>query len=115
MIESLLLEQMVFPWMFDEIGALQPLKEAAHILAAKEDWPPLYDIERLGKNQVCCIIFVFDKIGPLVKAIILYIGKITTCEVSQKRCSCLTMNGLMIIMMCFLFMISGYLKDCVKQ
>lgn len=44
--------EMVFPWMFDEIGALRPLKEAAHILAAKEDWPPLYDIERLRKNQV---------------------------------------------------------------
>ncbi|KAH9308980.1 hypothetical protein KI387_036891, partial [Taxus chinensis] len=44
--------EMVFPWMFDEIGALQPLKEAAHILAEKEDWPQLYDIEKLRKNQV---------------------------------------------------------------
>jgi hypothetical protein len=44
---------MVFPFMFDEIHALQKLKEAAHLLAAKEDWPPLYDVGMLNNNKVC--------------------------------------------------------------
>ncbi|WOL00787.1 hypothetical protein Cni_G09500 [Canna indica] len=44
--------EMIFPWMFDEIHALRHLKEAAHLLAEKEDWPPLYDISRLNKNKV---------------------------------------------------------------
>jgi pimeloyl-ACP methyl ester carboxylesterase len=41
----------VFPWMFEEIGALAPLREAADILAAHE-WPRLYDAGRLGTNDV---------------------------------------------------------------
>ncbi|KAL2653123.1 hypothetical protein R1flu_021251 [Riccia fluitans] len=44
--------EMIFPWMFDELNALKPLKEAAEILAEKEDWPPLYDLETLGSNKV---------------------------------------------------------------
>lgn len=44
--------EMVFPWMFDEIHALRSLKEAAHLLADKEDWPPLYDVNVLNSNQV---------------------------------------------------------------
>ncbi|KAJ4956762.1 hypothetical protein NE237_013545 [Protea cynaroides] len=44
--------EMIFPWMFDEIHALKPLKEAAHLLAEKDDWPPLYDIASLNNNKV---------------------------------------------------------------
>ncbi|KAM3195143.1 hypothetical protein ACQJBY_071298 [Aegilops geniculata] len=44
--------EMVFPCFFDEINALRPLKEAAHLLAEKEDWPPLYDISVLNNNKV---------------------------------------------------------------
>lgn len=44
---------MIFPWMFDELNALKPFKEAAHLLAEKEDWPPLYDIDTLKNNKVC--------------------------------------------------------------
>ncbi|KAE8781337.1 proline iminopeptidase [Hordeum vulgare] len=44
--------EMVFPCFFDEINALRPLKEAAHLLAEKEDWPPLYDISALNNNKV---------------------------------------------------------------
>ncbi|VAI82937.1 unnamed protein product [Triticum turgidum subsp. durum] len=44
--------EMVFPCFFDEINALRPLKEAAHLLAQKEDWPPLYDISVLNNNKV---------------------------------------------------------------
>jgi pimeloyl-ACP methyl ester carboxylesterase len=41
----------VFPWMFEEYGALAPLREAAEILA-RHDWPRLYDPERLAANEV---------------------------------------------------------------
>ena len=43
---------MVFPWVFNEIGALKHLKMAAHLLSEKEDWPPLYDVAALKKNEV---------------------------------------------------------------
>jgi pimeloyl-ACP methyl ester carboxylesterase len=41
----------VFPWMFEDYGALAPLSEAADILATHE-WPRLYDPERLAHNEV---------------------------------------------------------------
>ncbi|KAG0484721.1 hypothetical protein HPP92_008612 [Vanilla planifolia] len=44
--------EMVFPWMFDDFHALRPYKEAAHMLAQKEDWPSLYDAKVLNNNQV---------------------------------------------------------------
>lgn len=44
--------EMIFPWMFDDIASLRPLKEAANLLAAKSDWPPLYDVEVLRRNEV---------------------------------------------------------------
>jgi pimeloyl-ACP methyl ester carboxylesterase len=41
----------VFPWMFEDYGALAPLREAADLLAAHE-WPRLHDPERLRENDV---------------------------------------------------------------
>jgi hypothetical protein len=41
----------MFPWMFEEYGALAPLREAAHTLAHAE-WPRLYDEEVLRANTV---------------------------------------------------------------
>ena len=41
----------VFPWMFEEYGALAPLRDAAHALAER-DWPRLYDPDRLAANDV---------------------------------------------------------------
>ncbi len=41
----------VFSWMFDDYGALAPLKDAAEILA-KTPWPSLYNPERLAHNDV---------------------------------------------------------------
>src|SRR5205807_9974800 len=35
--------EMIYPWMFDTDPALAPLKEAAHELASREEWPDLYD------------------------------------------------------------------------
>lgn len=44
--------EMVYPWMFEQIGALKDLKEAADLLAAKSDWPDLYDTGALSKGDV---------------------------------------------------------------
>ncbi|MDQ3619085.1 MAG: alpha/beta hydrolase, partial [Actinomycetota bacterium] len=41
----------VYPWMFDDYGALEPLGEAAHLLA-DHAWPPLYDADQLRANEV---------------------------------------------------------------
>jgi pimeloyl-ACP methyl ester carboxylesterase len=41
----------VFPWMFEDYGALAPLREAAELLAAHE-WPRLYDEVVLSANEV---------------------------------------------------------------
>jgi pimeloyl-ACP methyl ester carboxylesterase len=48
---TLLTGEHVFPWMFEDYGALAPLREAADILA-DHDWPRLYDAERLAANEV---------------------------------------------------------------
>ena len=38
--------------MYDDFAGLRPLKGAAHILADKSDWKPLWDLEQLGNNEV---------------------------------------------------------------
>jgi pimeloyl-ACP methyl ester carboxylesterase len=43
--------EMVYSWMFEDYGALAPLREAAELLAEHE-WPALYDGERLEANEV---------------------------------------------------------------
>ena len=43
---------MVFPWVFEQFGALRPLREAADLVAAKADWPRLYDEAQLARNEV---------------------------------------------------------------
>ncbi|QES09967.1 alpha/beta fold hydrolase [Streptomyces venezuelae] len=42
----------VHPWHFTTDPALRPLRETAELLAARTDWPPLYDPERLAANRV---------------------------------------------------------------
>lgn len=44
--------EMIYPWMFEEDRGLQPLREAADLLANDDDWPALYDVERLRANTV---------------------------------------------------------------
>jgi len=48
----LLTGEMIFPWMFDDVASLRPLKKAAELLAAKDDWPALYDEDVLRNNIV---------------------------------------------------------------
>ena len=43
---------MVFPWMFEDLAELRPLKQAANLLAFKSDWPKLYDESVLQTNNV---------------------------------------------------------------
>ena len=42
----------VFPWMLEELAPLQPLCDAAEVLANHEGWAPLYDIARLRANRI---------------------------------------------------------------
>ena len=44
--------EMIYPWFFEQDPSLVPLREAADLLAAKQDWPDLYDPERLAVNDV---------------------------------------------------------------
>lgn len=43
--------EMIYPWMIDADPVLRPLREAADILAERDDWPPLYDPVRLAANE----------------------------------------------------------------
>ena len=54
--------EMVYPWMFDQLETLKPLREAANILAEKSDWGTLYNAELLGKNTVpmACAVYADD-------------------------------------------------------
>jgi pimeloyl-ACP methyl ester carboxylesterase len=49
--EPLLTGEHVYPWVFEEYGALGPLREAAELLAGRE-WPRLYDRDVLARNEV---------------------------------------------------------------
>lgn len=44
--------EMIYPWMFREIAELRPFQGAVELLAAREEWPPLYDLDRLAANEV---------------------------------------------------------------
>ncbi|RNI21516.1 alpha/beta fold hydrolase [Flexivirga caeni] len=49
----------MFRWMFDQITLLRPFAEAADLLAAVDDWPPLYDLDRLASNKVPVVAAVY--------------------------------------------------------
>ncbi|GAA1367432.1 alpha/beta fold hydrolase [Streptomyces beijiangensis] len=42
----------IHPWHFEVDPALRPLRETAELLAARTDWPQLYDTARLAANEV---------------------------------------------------------------
>ncbi|MFH8626242.1 alpha/beta fold hydrolase [Streptomyces vietnamensis] len=48
----LLTGEMMYPWMFREIAGLRPFADAADLLAARTDWPPLYDPRLLAANEI---------------------------------------------------------------
>jgi pimeloyl-ACP methyl ester carboxylesterase len=55
---TLLTGEHVFPWMFQEYAGLRPFADAAEILAQYE-WGDLYDVQRLGANEVPCAAAVY--------------------------------------------------------
>jgi len=44
--------EMIYPFLFEEDPALVPLRDVAHLLADKDDWPALYDVDQLARNEV---------------------------------------------------------------
>jgi hypothetical protein len=54
--------EMMYPWMFEQIAALEPFAAAADILAGADDWPILYDRARLAVNEVpvCAAVYADD-------------------------------------------------------
>ena len=59
--------EMLYPWVFEEYAALQPLQQAAELLAQHE-WPTLYDPAVLAANEVpaAAAIWVHDMYVPRV-------------------------------------------------
>ena len=55
----LLTGETFFPWMFTDIRALRPFRGAADLLAAYDEWPALYDLERLAANEVPVLAAVY--------------------------------------------------------
>ena len=42
----------IFPWMYAQVSALRPFRAVAEELAARTEWPVLYDVDRLAANDV---------------------------------------------------------------
>ena len=57
---DLLTGEHVFPWMFEDYGALAPLREAAELLA-NHRWPTLYDPDALAANEVPCAAAIYSE------------------------------------------------------
>ncbi|HXM58418.1 MAG TPA: alpha/beta fold hydrolase [Candidatus Dormibacteraeota bacterium] len=51
--------EMIYPSMFEDHGELRPFREAVELLAGREQWPPLYDAERLRTNEIPCAAIVY--------------------------------------------------------
>lgn len=63
----LLTGEFIYPWMFEQIGALAPLAEAAELLAQADHWPRLYDGAALARNTVpvAAAMYVNDLYVPM--------------------------------------------------
>ena len=51
--------EMVYPWMMREVERLAPLADVAELLAQRADWPELYDLGRLARNDVPVVAAVY--------------------------------------------------------
>lgn len=51
--------EMIYPWMFEEMPTLRPLRDAAELLAQDEDWPRLYDVDALRANEVPAVAAIY--------------------------------------------------------
>jgi len=52
--------EMIYPWMFEEYQELRFLGGAAEKLAQKADWPQLYNVDRLARNDVPIAAISYD-------------------------------------------------------
>jgi len=52
--------EMIWPGSLDEIGALAEMKEAAELLATRDEWPVLYDRDALSSNEVPVAAAVYE-------------------------------------------------------
>ena len=43
---------MIFPWMLDTYPELMAMAQPAQMIAQKDEWPSLYDIDELKRNEV---------------------------------------------------------------
>ena len=72
--ELLFTGEMIYPWMFETHAALRPLRDAAELLAQRDDWPALYDDAALGACDVPTAAVVYhddmyvDRVGSLETA-----------------------------------------------
>lgn len=59
--------EMVFPWHFEDVVSLRPWRAVAQRLAAKDDWPALYDTAQLARNRVpvAAVAYADDLYVPL--------------------------------------------------
>ena len=93
--------EMVYPWMLDEYETLGPLKGAAAILAAKDDWPALYDMGVLAANRVptAAALYHHDMYVPLDLALesVDRIGTIATWLTSEYEHDGLRTDGARIV------------------
>ena len=51
--------EMIYPWMFEEIRGLRPFGPAVELLATRDHWPDLYDLDRLAANEVPLVAAVY--------------------------------------------------------
>jgi hypothetical protein len=56
--------EMIFPWMFEDIAALRPLKPLADALAQADGWSKIYDSEVLKRNEVPVAAAVYCEVLP---------------------------------------------------
>lgn len=52
--------EMIYPWMYDDDPRMAPLRPIADELAARTEWPMLYDVDRLRANEVPVAAAVYD-------------------------------------------------------
>lgn len=51
--------EMIYPWMFEDYAHLQPLADAAELLAQDEEWARPYHVQQLRQNVVPCAAVIY--------------------------------------------------------
>jgi pimeloyl-ACP methyl ester carboxylesterase len=57
---DLLTGEHIYPWMFEDYGALRPFAQAAELLA-RHEWPALYDPDALAACEVPCAAAIYHE------------------------------------------------------